>query len=269
MTSQVQAAAFAGRGKTRQASEFVLPEWLRSRILSVISSYFVIASLILFSFPVFDVAVSQLAFTGSKFVFAKNELVSTLRELHKSSIGWVVVAAIVSLGVYALWPKRLNLLAAHRAVYVLASFFIGALILVHSLKTLIGRARPSDTLLFGGDKDFTPAWQIADMCGASCSFPSGESAAAAAALSFIVYFSGKARWAFLAAVLPVALLLSANRILVGAHYLSDVVLAWLMVLFVLVGLWRYIEPRAKAIDARVRLAGEGARRFLYGRRAIA
>jgi membrane-associated phospholipid phosphatase len=161
----------------------------------------------------------------------------------------------------------LRILSPHRAIFVLASFGIGSLIVVHALKVVIGRARPSDTLMFSGDKEFSPAWQVVDMCGASCSFPSGEAAAAAALLSFVVYFSGRTRLAFLAAILPLAMVLSANRVLVGAHFFSDVVLAWLMVFFVSVSLWRYIEPRGAEIDARVRQAGEGARRYLYGDRA--
>lgn len=230
----------------------------------VISGYFVIASLLLFFYPIIDTNISSLAFDGSKFVFAKNASIKFFREIHKDFLKYILPLMLLLTVLYSIWPRPLRILAPHRTVFVLASFGIGALILVHALKVLIGRARPHDTLIFGGDREFTPVWQIADMCGASCSFPSGEAAAAAALLSFIVYFSPGNRRAFLATVVPLAIFLSVNRILVGAHFFSDVVLAWLIVFFVTVRLWRYIEPRAAAIDARVRRVGEGARRFIYG-----
>lgn len=268
MTLQLQLSDLDGRSAEFPRHEFLLPVWLRTRPLVLISSAFVIASLVLFAFPVIDVTLSSLAFDGSNFVVAKIAFIRELREFHKNSLFYILPLTLLSIVVYALWPRRLRMLAPHRALFVLGSFGIGALVLVHVLKAIIGRARPHDTLLFGGDMDFTPVWQISNMCGASCSFPSGESAAAAALLSFIVYASPGMRRPFLTVVLPLAVFLSVNRMLVGAHFFSDVLLAWLMVLFVMVVLWRYIEPRAAIIDARVWQAGERARKFLHGDRAL-
>jgi lipid A 4'-phosphatase len=264
MTLQVQVSGFEGRNREKPSYDYVLPRWLADRLLLVISGYFVILNLVLFLYPTIDTAVSSLAFNGDKFVFAKNASIKFLREVHKDFLRCILPLTLLLLALYAIWPRPLRTLAPHRALFVLASFGIGSLVVVHALKLLVGRARPHDILLFGGDKEFTPVWQMVDMCGASCSFPSGEAAAAAALLSFIVYFSPGNRWAFLAMVFPLAVFLSANRVLVGAHFFSDVVLAGLIVFFVTVTLWRYIEPRADVIDARVRRAGEGARRLIYG-----
>lgn len=264
MTLQVQVSGFEGRNREEPSYDYVLPRWLGDRLLLIISGCFVILNLVLFLYPAIDTAVSSLAFNGDKFVFAKNEFVRSLREIHQDVLRYILPMMLPSIVLYSIWPRPLRILAPHRALFVLASFGIGSLAVVHTLKVLIGRARPSDTSLFGGDKEFSPAWQLVDMCGASCSFPSGEAAAAAALLSFVVYFPRRTRWAFLAAIVPLATVLSANRVLVGAHFFSDVALAWLMVFFVTVCLWRYIEPRAAVFDARVRRAGEGARRFIYG-----
>lgn len=268
MTLQLQLSELDDRNIALSGHEFLLPMWLRSRLLVLISNAFVMASLVLFAFPVIDVTLSSLAFDGTNFVVSKIEFIRELREFHKDSLAYILPLTILSIFVYALYQRKLPMLAPHRALFVLGSFGIGALILVHSLKALLGRARPHDTLLFGGDKGFTPVWQIADMCGASCSFPSGESAAAAALLSFVVYASPGMRRPFLATVLPLAVFLSLNRMLVGAHFFSDVLLAWLMVLFVMVSLWRYIEPRAATIDQWVWQAGERTRKVLHRGRAI-
>lgn len=264
MTISFDGAGFAhatGRGAGQGENP---PQRRRKRNLTILGLAFVLLSSVLSFYPEIDMETSTLVSSANDFPLADVAFLKSARDMHRGSLGYVLAMTLLSIVVYALSPRLLPVLSPHRALLVLASFGIGALVLVHSLKVLVGRARPHDVMQFGGGKVFTPLWQFSDMCSSSCSFPSGESAAAAALLSFFVYFSQRRRWAFMAAIVPVAAFLSMNRIMFGAHFLSDVVLAWVMVLFVVVGLWRCIEPHAAAIDARVRLAGDGARRLIFG-----
>jgi lipid A 4'-phosphatase len=97
------------------------------------------------------------------------------------------------------------------------------------LKDHWGRARPHQILVFGGDAHFTPAVLMADQCARNCSFPSGH-----AALGFwlvAVAMVVPPRWRCLAmgCALAIGALVGAMRIAQGAHFLSDVIAAALIV----------------------------------------
>jgi membrane-associated phospholipid phosphatase len=87
---------------------------------------------------------------------------------------------------------------------------------------------------FGGDAVFSPVWWISDQCQGNCSFVSGEGAASfwLVALAFIV----PPRWRppAVALTLVFAALVSATRIAMGGHFLSDVLIAWLLMFLVMV-----------------------------------
>lgn len=79
----------------------------------------------------------------------------------------------------------------------------------------------------------------------SCSFPSGESSAAAASLSLLILVPARLRRA--AALLPVPCLMfvAFNRVILGAHFLSDVLLGWLLTMLTMAWVRRWMDARRK------------------------
>ncbi|MCY1374769.1 hypothetical protein D9M69_621310 [compost metagenome] len=57
------------------------------------------------------------------------------------------------------------------------------------------------------------------------------------------------RWKAVVALVPVVLVFSLNRIAFGAHFLSDVVLAWLLMLWIMLWLWSVFAGNGVRIDA--------------------
>ena len=104
-------------------------------------------------------------------------------------------------------------LVAERALYVFAAVALSGLV-DQALKHLIGRARPT-LLLADGPFHFEP-FSVAD---ALASFPSGHTTSAFAAGTAL----GLVRPAWRGRLVAAALLIGASRVLVGAHYSSDVV----------------------------------------------
>jgi hypothetical protein len=88
------------------------------------------------------------------------------------------------------------------------------------------RPRPYSVDLFGGHLPYVDVWRISDFCSANCSFVSGESSSAIwlLAVAAVVPLAHR-RPAIIAAVILTALL-SLNRVAFGAHFISDVVIAW-------------------------------------------
>jgi len=152
------------------------------------------------------------AATGINSLIAGNatlvRVVKAITFLGSNGVLWAVIAAAtVILAIRRRW--RL-------AAYLLVTG-AGALTLDPILKSLVGRLRP------------VVAHPIAH--GTGDSFPSGHSLGSivcygAILLVFLPVARGRWRTAFVAVVLTLIALIGISRILLGVHYLSDVVGAW-------------------------------------------
>lgn len=95
-----------------------------------------------------------------------------------------------------------------------------------------GRARPVQIEAFGGTQHFTPPWIMTNQCDHNCSFTSGH-AAAGFVLSIGALVSRRKFW------LPAGIVLGASfglvRILNGAHFLSDVIFSYFLVMLTSAG----------------------------------
>ena len=112
-------------------------------------------------------------------------------------------------------------------------------ILVNVIKLAVGRERPR-FLFRDGTADFHPfALRIAD-----CSFPSGHTQSIWVAMLCLLYLFPRWRAAFVL----VAVMISASRFIIGAHYLADVV-ASVFIAAAFTVLWRRWFERGGATVA--------------------
>ncbi|WP_082684467.1 phosphatase PAP2 family protein [Aureimonas ureilytica] len=211
-----------------------------------------LASLTFALFPGLDLAVSGLfAVPGEGFPLARNETLLAIRDLNRALPIWIAVALLVALLGRGVWGARSRLPPPHALLHVLGVYLVACLGIVHILKNTMGRARPEHILAFGGDKSFTLPWQISNACHSNCSFSSGEAASAMAmlALAYLAPRGWRAPVA-LALALP-GLVFSLNRIAFGSHFLSDVVISWLIVAATILALRSITHAYGARIDAGV------------------
>jgi lipid A 4'-phosphatase len=124
------------------------------------------------------------------------------------------------------------------ALYLILTCSIGpGLIVNHLFKENVGRPRPSQITSFNGIKEFIPIFAMSDQCNHNCSFPSGHAAMgyyfSALAYAFALYRSGNSSSDFTKIYLSAILfgsLVGFSRILMGGHFLSDVVASCFIVL---------------------------------------
>lgn len=210
-------------------------------------------SLVFAALPELDLLVSRFFWEpATGFAFTDNSFLVAFRDTNRM-LPWVIIGIAIPLLVPNPFLKYLRYPPApHKLLFMLTFFAVGPGLGVHFLKILVGRARPRALEKFGGNLIFTPPWELTDQCARNCSFISGEAASAFALLTLVVFIRPNYRIAFLIVVGIIAAAFSFNRVVFGAHFLSDVVISWNLMLILAVVLWRSFSRNAAQIDVLFR-----------------
>ncbi|MEN0088016.1 MAG: phosphatase PAP2 family protein, partial [Pseudomonadota bacterium] len=158
------------------------------------------------------------------------------------------------LGAGYLWTHRASLVrirqtpTARMVCAAALSLFLGPILLVNwILKAFWGRPRPRATDLFLGDDPFILPGTYTDYCLSNCSFVSGEASGAFwffALLPLLARFAGRdVAWAGGVVLAVLAAAIAYNRVVFGAHYLSDVVMAATLTLAIVAACHWWLSPR--------------------------
>jgi lipid A 4'-phosphatase len=204
--------------------------YLRLRRTRVLLGCFLLSSVLLVAFAHLDIRIAAL-FYDDRFYMATQ---LWTRLLH-AGVTWFIVGSLAAMiAVYVfnrLTRRKVWGVDGRKLAYVLLVLVLGAGLLVNViLKDKFGRARPRDVEEFGGTLHFTPAYVISSECDRNCSFASGDSAGAFFALAFV--FASSRRRAVSAAGIGFGVLVSAARIASGAHWFSDTVVSFFVMLIV-------------------------------------
>lgn len=187
-----------------------------------------LASLFL-AFPGVDIAFSRLFFSQSLTGGVGEFWLSNSSGLKfffwlVDAVSRIVLPFVIVITVYYAVKKHPRFLASS---IVSVGLLLGPVIVVNGVfKDHWDRARPRQVVEFGGSQKFTPAWVISDQCRRNCSFTSGH---AAAGFSFVVaHFVAASRiWLWIGVIFGG--ITGLTRIVVGAHFLSDVIFSFFIV----------------------------------------
>jgi len=195
----------------------------------VILASFLLFSVVVALFPAIDLGISRLFYQGG---FPRDQWWQSF--LH-DSLNWFLGLSLGS--VVAIYAVNRLLKRRWRARWTawdwagFAVLAIGAGLIVNfTLKDNFGRARPRDVAEFGGAKQFTPAFVISGECRTNCSFSSGDAAGGFFGLALAMALSR--RRAVFGAAASVGVLVSVARIASGAHFFSDTVVSFFIMLIV-------------------------------------
>jgi lipid A 4'-phosphatase len=204
--------------------------YLKSRRSWTILGCFLATSMLFNAFPGIDIYVSRLFYDGD---FPLRD--PTWQAFQQRALGTLLCLALfVVVAVYLfnrLRQRNILRIDGRKVCYLFLVLILGAGAIVNAgLKDNFGRVRPRDVVEFGGDRQFTPAFVIGRECRKNCSFSSGDAAAGFFSLAFALALSRR-RSAFVAAV-AIGALVSLSRIAAGAHFLSDTVVSFFVMLLV-------------------------------------
>lgn len=216
----------------------VFLSYLKSRRGRIILACFLLSSLLLLAFPGIDIHISRIFFDRS-FHF-KEEWWQRL--LSDGMIYFLCLSMVSVVGVYVfnrLSKRNLCSVDGKKVCYLFLVLILGAGLIVNViLKDNFGRARPRDIQEFGGSQAFTPAFIVSQECDNNCSFSSGDGAGAFFSLALALALSRK-RAIFVASV-GFGSLVSFSRIASGAHFFSDTVVSFFVMLIITDVLYHYM-----------------------------
>jgi lipid A 4'-phosphatase len=202
---------------------------------------FAASSILLFAFPAIDLHVSRLFFDGG--FHLSDEWWAKF--LHDGMVWFLGASMAFVVALYAcnrLSKRNWCGVDGKRVLYLFIVLALGAGVIVNVLlKDNFGRARPRDIAEFGGTKVFTPAFVISRECHKNCSFSSGEGAGGFFALALALALNR--RRATLAAAFAVGCVVSYWRVASGAHFLSDALVSFFVMLIVADVLFYYVVQR--------------------------
>ena len=216
----------------------------------VYNSFIIItmAVLALLIYPDLDLSISELFFRKNHgFIFAHNFVVQILF-LAIPVITALFCTLCSVIFIYLLVAKSSYALLRNKILYLILAMIIGPGFVVNYIfKENFGRARPCQIMEFESTKRFSPAFVITDQCEHNCSFSSGHAAMG-------VYFTAIAYYApsyrnnkrfttlYLLGIF-FGVVVGGIRILMGGHFLSDVLVSFLVVISVNHILYLFFQRR--------------------------
>lgn len=194
---------------------------------------------LLVAFPEIDLLVSGAFHCAQSGFFLRDNVILLFFEKTAFHGSRLMAASFV---VFALigfvWRRTLFSFSGKEWVFLLLCLLIGPGLLANVVfKDNWGRARPRDIAHFDGMAKFTPAAYITDQCDRNCSFVSGDASFGFFLTSFAYVVSRRRRRAVFWSLLGIGSLFAGARVLLGAHFISDILFALVLVHLVSAGLY--------------------------------
>lgn len=224
-----------------------------------------VTSAVFLAIPGIDIWFSNL-FYDHGFIAGQLRGFILLRDIWRKMTAVIVVVLLAVLIIKLAWPYRKTLLRPRDVIFILSSLIIGPGIITNLIfKDNWGRPRPYMVENYGGHDPFVGVWKITHYCATNCSFISGEGSSGIWLVTLAVLLPQRFRAVGLSTLAAFGVVFSLNRVVLGAHFLSDVMLAWWITLLVIAVEYRllYVNPLGgmtnEALEAWFTEAGIGLR----------
>jgi len=202
------------------------------RLLTLLAG---LLTVVFLAWPEIDLATSAHFYAGEgRWLYTNEMSLPGIAYDWTTILGRLLIAGVILTLLAGRWLRRIAPNARQTSIFLLVGALLGPGLLVDvGLKGQLGRARPVQTDVFGGQASFTPAFLPSTQCTSNCSFVSGHVATAAFVMAFGWLGSRRQRLAWLGGSLLTAGYVGWARIAVGGHYLSDAIFAWFAIYFAL------------------------------------
>lgn len=209
-------------------------------------AFIVVTSFLFYFVPEIDLWVSDLFYSQGVGFTAGGMLWETiLYESVKPLLILFYVGALILWLINRVGKKKILGFTGRSFAYVLLVLAVGSGLIVNAtFKENWGRARPYQTVVYGGEKPFSPAFLPMEQRGYS--FSCGHASGAFALLAFAM-LAHRRRRLWIGAALTYGLLVGLARIASGGHFFSDVMVS-LYVMYICSALFHALLFEKEATD---------------------
>jgi lipid A 4'-phosphatase len=221
--------------------------YLKLRRSQIILGAFALFSLFAVLVPSVDLGISRLFFNGH--AFPRD---AWWHDLQQDGLDYFLCSSVLAVTVMWLWNRLLKQnigrIDGRKLLYLLLVLIIGAGLIVNvAFKNHFGRARPRDVVEFNGTREFSPAFVMTQQCRKNCSFSSGDVAAGFFTIALVML---SRRRVYYVAAAAFGSIIALSRLASGAHFFSDTVTSFFVMLIVSDVLYHYmILPRESLAGA--------------------
>jgi lipid A 4'-phosphatase len=212
--------------------------YLRLKRGQIVLACFLLSSLLLLKFPAIDIYISTMFFDTTFYLGEQR----WQRWFRDGLVYFLSLSMLSVVGIYffnRLLKRNVWRVDGKKICFLFLVLILGAGLIVNVIfKDNFGRARPRDIHEFGGSKQFTPAFIVSTQCYTNCSFSSGEGAGGFFSLALALALTRK-RACFVGG-LALGSLVSFSRIASGAHFFSDTIVSFFVMLIITDVLYYYI-----------------------------
>ena len=233
----------------------------------------VVVGVIFAIYPELDILISRALFDRriGNFPMRLNHFLH-LAQHAATWLAWLLVATpVLALLVKLVLPRTRLMVPGRAIVLMLSSLALAPGLLTNVvLKEHWHRPRPIETTVFGGTRTFVPWWDPRGTCPHNCSFVSGDVSMAAWTISAAAVAPPTWRALAYAGAFAFTAATAAARLVLGAHFFTDVTFAAVftfLLIWLLHGLiyrWGAARLSDERIERALERAGRWCRRLLGG-----
>lgn len=192
---------------------------------------FALVAIVFTAFPQIDLKVAGFFWNQEEGFYLKDAFIPRLLFNFIPLITYGVVLFVALVFVLRFFQCRFSFgINQNGALFLLLALIIGPGLIANGLlKEHWGRARPRQTIEFGGKANFTPALEATDQCDHNCSFIAGHPSMAFYTIAFAFLITNKRRRRIAqGTAISFGCLAGFGRIAQGGHFLSDVIFSGLI-----------------------------------------
>jgi membrane-associated PAP2 superfamily phosphatase len=179
--------------------------------------------------PELDLAVASYFFDPKRNIYAMRQWIILARDSGMWLVAGLVAPAAIAVGLKLLLPHRRMIIPGRAALFLIATLALGPGLVVNLIaKDYWGRPRPLQVQQMGGTDRFVAWWDPRGQCDSNCSFVSGDVSAGFWTMAPAALAPAPWRPLAYAAAIAFGSAIGVMRMLLGAHFFSDVVFAGLI-----------------------------------------
>lgn len=196
--------------------------------LKFIASFLTVGAFFVF-YPEVDVWVTSQFYSPEEGFYLEKQLVIDFIYEYTPVYSWGLFITLLAGLIFTFKKKSVYGLNRRAFAFLLITLLCGPGLLTMLFKDHWDRARPQDTQLFGGDRQFSRAFVISDQCDWNCSFYSGHPTTYYFLIALAMLFEGRKRKAYIMAAVGGGFSVGMVRVVQGGHFFSDIIISGFMV----------------------------------------